>query len=101
MVLKNAFTSARILLHPNPTKPFIVETDASDFAIDTILSQLNNDGVHHPIAYYLRKFTILEIKYPIYDKKLTPIIFAFKEWKPYVTGAQHYVHVVTDHKNLL
>jgi hypothetical protein len=29
--LKMAFTSAPILIHPDPAKPFIVETDASNF----------------------------------------------------------------------
>ena len=37
-MLKQAFTMAPILLHPDPTKPFQVETDASDFAIGAILS---------------------------------------------------------------
>ena len=37
-LLKQAFTMAPVLLHPDPTKPFQVETDASDFAIGAILS---------------------------------------------------------------
>jgi hypothetical protein len=32
-----AFTSAPILIHLDPAKPFIVETDASDFALGAIL----------------------------------------------------------------
>ena len=68
MTLKSAFMIAPILLHPDPTKPFIVETDASDFVIGVILSQPDNDGVHHPVAYYSRKFTAPEINYPIYEK---------------------------------
>ena len=99
--LKTAFMSAPILLHPDPTKPFIVETDASDFAIGAILSQSDIDGILHPVAYFSRKFTAPEINYPIYDKELAAIIFAFEEWRPYLAGAQHRVQVVTDHKNLL
>ena len=70
-------------------------------AIDTILSQPENDGVHHLVAYYSCKFTTPEINYPIYGKELAAIIYAFEEWMPYQVGAQHCVHVITDHKNLL
>ena len=90
-----------VLLHPDPTKSFIVETNASNFAIDAILSQPDNDGVHHLVAYYSCKFIALEINYPIYDKELAAIISVFEEWRPYLVGAQHRVEVVTDHKNLL
>ena len=37
-LLKQAFTMAPVLLHPDPTKPFQVETDASIFSIGAILS---------------------------------------------------------------
>jgi hypothetical protein len=99
--LKKAFTSAPVLLHPDPTKPFTVETDASDFAIGAILSQPDDNGILHPVAFYSRKFTPPEINYPVYDKELSAIIAAFQEWRPYLAGAQHRVQVITDHKNLL
>ena len=99
--LKEVFTQAPVLLHVDPTKPFQVETDASDFAIGAILSQPDDDGILHPVAYYSRKFTAPEINYPIYDKELAAIVAAFTEWRPYLAGAQHRVQVLTDHKNLL
>ena len=89
MALKYAFMIAPILLHPDPTKPFIVETDVSNFVISVILSQPDNDGVHHPIAYYSHTFTIPKINYLIYDKELAAIISAFEEWRPYLVGPQH------------
>ena len=101
MVLKFAFMTALVLLHPDQTKSFIVETDPSDFAIDAILAQSNNDGIHHPVAYCSRKCTAPEINYPIYHKELVAIISAFEEWRPYLVGAQHHVQVVPDYKNLL
>jgi hypothetical protein len=57
-----AFTSAPILIHPDPAKPFIVETDASDFALGAILSQFGIDGLLHPVTFYSRKLTSAEIK---------------------------------------
>jgi hypothetical protein len=43
--LKMAFTSAPILIHPDPAKPFVVEMDTSDFALGAILSQYWNKWV--------------------------------------------------------
>jgi hypothetical protein len=58
-----AFTCAPILIHPNPAKPFIVETDALNFALGAILSQFGIDGLLHPVAFYSRKLTSAEINY--------------------------------------
>jgi hypothetical protein len=93
--------SAPVLVHPNPTKHFQVETDASDFALGAILSQLDDDGTLHPVAYYSRKFSASEINYPVYDKELIAIISAFVEWRSYLARAQHCIQVVIDHKNSL
>jgi hypothetical protein len=61
--LKMAFTSTWVLIHPDPVKPFIVETNASDFALGAILSQFGIDGLLHPVAFYSRKLTSAEINY--------------------------------------
>jgi len=87
--LKMAFTSAPILIHPDPAKPFIVETDTSDFALGAILSQFGINGLLHPVAFYSRKLTGAEINYQVYDKELLAIIMAFEQWRPYLAGAQH------------
>jgi hypothetical protein len=55
--------SAPVLVHPNPTKPVQVKTDASDFALGAILSQLDDDSTLHLVAYY--SFLPSEINYPV------------------------------------
>ena len=48
MKLKAAFTSAPILAHVDTNKPFVMEADASDFALDSILSQQGDkEELHH------------------------------------------------------
>jgi hypothetical protein len=95
-----AFTFAPILIHPDPAKPFIVETDASDFALGAILSQFGINVLLHPVVFYSRKLTSAEINYQVYDKELLAIITAFEQWRPYLARTQHRVQVLTDHKNL-
>ena len=98
--LKAAFTTAPILMHPDFTKAFYMETDASDFALGAVLSQMGKDEKFHPVAFYSRKFSAAEINYEIHDKELLAIIDSFQEWRHLLEGAAHPVTVYTDHKNL-
>jgi len=88
-VMPFGLTNAPILIHPDPAKPFIVETDASDFALGAILSQSGIDGLLHLVAFYSRKLTSAEINYQVYDKELLAIITTFEQWRLYLTKAQH------------
>ncbi|MBW0516065.1 hypothetical protein O181_055780 [Austropuccinia psidii MF-1] len=49
-ILKEAFTTAPILFHFNPSLPTIVETYPSDYALGAVLSQVNDSG-KHPIPF--------------------------------------------------
>jgi len=62
--LKELFTSAPILRNPDSNKPFIVETDASNFAVGAILSQ-EFAGQLHPIAFISTSLTKSQLNYPI------------------------------------
>jgi len=97
--LKELFTSAPILRNPDSNRPFIVETDASNFAVGAILSQ-EFDGQLHPIAFISTSLTKSQLNYPIYDKELLAIKVALEEWRPYLEGARHPFTIYTDHKNL-
>ena len=67
--LKKAFTSAPILAHVDPQKPFIIEVDAPDFTLTSILSQQGDDEKLHPIAFHSHKFDSAEINYEIHDRR--------------------------------
>lgn len=41
--LKKAFTITPILSHPDPTKPFVVEVDASETGVVAIISQWSGE----------------------------------------------------------
>jgi len=78
--LKMAFISASIVMHPDFTRAFYIETDAFDFALGAIHSQKGKDEKLHPVAFYYRKFSAAEINYEIHNKELLSILDSFQEW---------------------
>jgi len=98
--LKRRFTTVPILAHFDATKPVIIETDTSDFAISAVLSQRDEKERLHPVAFHSRKFQPVEINYEIHDKNLLAIVNAFKHWHRYCEGATNQVQVFSDHQNL-
>ncbi len=99
--LKDAFTHAPVLVHPDPRKPFIVEVDASTTGVGSILSQQQGTPVQfHPCAFFSRKLSPEERNYDIGNRELLAIKLALEEWRHWLEGSQHPFIVLTDHKNL-
>ena len=71
----------------------MLETDASDFAKGSILSQAEPDGKWHPLAFYLKKFSPVEINYDIHDKEMSAIVDSFKQWEHWLIGSLYPVLV--------
>ena len=99
-LLKKAFTSTLILTHWVPNAPLVVETDALDYAIASILSIIGTNSELLPVTYYLRILSTPELNYDTHDKELLAIFEAFKHWWHYLKGSASLVDVVTAHKNL-
>ncbi|KAK3524003.1 hypothetical protein QTP70_017521 [Hemibagrus guttatus] len=72
--LKNCFTTAPILRHPDPELPFVVEVDASSSGIGAMLSQQHGEpGKLHPCAFYSRKLMAAEANYDVGNRELLSI----------------------------
>ncbi|CAI5472253.1 unnamed protein product [Closterium sp. Yama58-4] len=95
--LKNILKSPPVLRLADPSRPFEVVTDASDFAVGAVLLQDFGQGLQ-PIAYESRKMQPPERNYPVHDKEMLAIVHAFRVWRCYLTGAD--VTIRTDHKSL-
>ncbi|KAH0604570.1 uncharacterized protein H6S33_006947 [Morchella sextelata] len=98
--LKETFTTAPILKHFDPERACILETDASDFVAAAVLSQKDDQGILHPVAFYSHKMRPAECNYDIYDKELLAIVCAFEEWRKYLEPSNQEITVYCDHKNL-
>ena len=52
--LKKALISNQVLTSPDPTHPFVLQTDALGIGIGAVLSQRTKEGIDQPVAYYSR-----------------------------------------------
>ena len=101
--LIQAFITNVPLQHPDQELPFILETDASGFAISAILSQpdLNPSiNIVVPVAFYSRQLKNAELNYHIRDQEMLAIMEALKHWEHFLKGAKHKIQIYTDHRNL-
>ncbi|KAL0204565.1 hypothetical protein M9458_002583, partial [Cirrhinus mrigala] len=99
--LKECFTSAPILHHPDPELEFTVEVDTSNTGIRAILSQCHgNPPKLYPCAFYSRKLTSAEQNYDVGNRELLAMKAAFEEWHHWLEGAKLPFIVLTDHRNL-
>ena len=57
----------------------IMEADASDQVLGSVLSQRSESGNLHLIAFHSHKFMDSELNYKIHDKELLAIVEAFKQ----------------------
>jgi hypothetical protein len=78
--LKTYLTIASLLIHVNPSKPFVLETDASNFALGVVVSQLGKYNLFHPVGFHSCKFPLVKINYKVHDKKIWP------SWMPLRNG---------------
>ncbi len=97
--LKAALNSAPCLIHPRNDVPFVLGTDASDFAIGAVLMQDHGKGLQ-PIGYYGRKLNKAERNYAVYDKEMLAVVYALNNWHYLLEGSPHPVQVRTDHQPL-
>ena len=75
--LKHLFTSYPVFKNPDPTKHYIVDTDASQYAVGAVIAQDFPDG-WHPIAYFSKTLSPAKRNYDIYNQELLAIIYAVK-----------------------
>ncbi|CAJ0940772.1 unnamed protein product [Ranitomeya imitator] len=97
--LKDALTNTPVLAAPNPTKHFLVHTDASMFGLVAVLSQVGPDGQEHPVAYLSRKLLPREVSYAAIEKDCLAVVWALKKLQPYLYGRQF--SLLTDHNPLV
>ena len=65
-----------------------------------VLTQQDNNGNRHPVAFLSKTFSETEQNYKIYNRELLAIIRALEEWQHYIQGSGHMTIIYSDHQNL-
>jgi hypothetical protein len=98
--LKAALTAAPVLQLSDPDRQYVVDTDASDYAVGAVLQQDFGRGLQ-PVAFTSHKMTDTERRYPTHDREMLAIIHMLGEWRTYLQGRQPFViRIRTDHNSL-
>ena len=80
--LKQKLVSAPVLALPDPDKKFYVHTDASStVSIGGILSQEQDDGKLHPVAYTSKSMTPAELNYSVYEQEMLALKHCLGKWR--------------------
>ncbi|QRW23527.1 Retrotransposable element Tf2 protein [Rhizoctonia solani] len=61
-----------VLAHPDESKPYNLETDASEAAMCAVLSQRKEDDCLHPVAFMSASFSPAELNFDTHDKIYLP-----------------------------
>ena len=100
--LKDALTSAQVLAFSDFSKPFILETDASQEGLGAILSQKQPDGTQRVVAYAsrcLRPTERNETNYRSFKLEMLALKWAVTgKFRSYLLGSQF--EVLTDNNPL-
>jgi transposase InsO family protein len=98
--IKEEYRDGKILIIIDLEKQIWVYADASDYAIGSEISQLDENGKRRPVLFYSRKLLPAEMNYSTADKELLAIVQTMKKFQHYLRGTKYPVIVKSDHRNL-
>ncbi len=73
--VKATITKEVVLVYPDFTKPFEINTDASIMQLGAVITQGNR-----PIAFFSRKLSVTQAKYSVTKIKFLAIVETLKEF---------------------
>ena len=95
---KELLQSADLLVHFDPEKELILETDASDYGVGAVLSLKMKNGTERPLGYASRTLQEAERNYSTLEKEAWAIIFGIKKFHQFLYC--HLFTIKTDYKPL-
>jgi hypothetical protein len=92
--LRDCLCSSPILCYPDFSRPFLLDTDASDSGIGAVLSQLD-EGRERVVAYASRLLSKPERQYCVTRRELLAVVVFTRHFRPFLLGSKFTLR--TDH----
>lgn len=96
--LKDCLISSPVLSCPDYSQPFQVHTDASDYGVGAVLTQII-DGDEKVIAYMSKSLSAQERNYSATERETLAVLIALEHWRCYLDNGLKFL-VYTDHASL-
>uniref|UniRef100_A0A452IRM3 ribonuclease H n=1 Tax=Gopherus agassizii TaxID=38772 RepID=A0A452IRM3_9SAUR len=97
--VKDLIVRSLVLALFSPALPTIVTTDASDYGLGAVLTQLHEDNTERTVAFALRTRSNAERKYSTVEKEALVCVWATEKWRTYLWGCTFKLR--TDHSPLM
>ena len=97
--LKSILCSGQVMGHPRFDQDFILDVDASDFALGVELSQVDENGDERPIYYGSRHLEKAEKNYSATARETLAAVFGCEYFAQYLQGRKFILR--TDHNPLV
>jgi hypothetical protein len=101
---------APVLVWPDPSQQFELETDASLIGTGaslyqcdppiTLLDGTQKPGPQRPCSFHSQSFTTTEQNYPVYNQEFLGVLRGLWCWSHLLKGTEIPILVYTDHANL-
>ncbi|GBG64676.1 hypothetical protein CBR_g46218 [Chara braunii] len=95
--LKQALIEYPVLKVADPSSPFVVTTDASQYGIGVVLQQDDGNG-YRPVEFMSARMPLEKVVTSTYERELYSLRQALEHWKHYLLG-MHF-NVYSDHETL-
>lgn len=98
VTVKQLLLASSALALYDPNLPSIISTDASDYGLGAVFTQIHPDNTERTVAFASRSLTQAERKYATVEKEALACVWAVEKWRTYLWG--HKFTLRTDHQAL-
>ena len=97
---KNVLFKIFVLVHFDSDRKTVLKIDISQYIINDVLFQYNNNNNLYSVAFYSKNILLIKCNYHIYNKELLIIIKCLKNWRFKLEMIYDFFKVLTDNQIL-
>ena len=91
--LKKVVMSILVLAYSDPSKEYLLETDALELGLGAVLSQKQSDGRYHPIAFGSRALHGVQVNFHSTKLEFLAMKWLIEHFQTYLLGHHFKVHM--------